>query len=577
MATPFFNEKFTFTNPDGSTFEVVGSGNQFYAHFETEDGYTVVKDPDTGYYKYAQLSDDQHQLIPTAKTVGEVDPKSLGLQKHLKVKKEDAKRMAESSSMAQGPQPRWKTRRAERKAALAQQRAALGPQAAAVAAPTVGNYVGLCILIEFPDVPQTISRQEVTNFCNQTGYSGFGNNGSVKDYFFDNSKGKLTYTNVVTEYYTAQHNRSYYTDPSVSFGSRARELITEALDHLVAQGFNFSQLTADGSNFIYALNVFYAGPRVNNWSEGLWPHQWVLSSPYNVAGGKKFNDYQITNMGSSLTLRTFCHENGHMICNFADLYDYGGESAGVGHFCLMCYGGNNTNPVQIGAYMKNEAGWASSLNTISPGVTATLDAAKNDFYIHSKNADEYFIVENRQKTGRDTHLPDAGLAIWHVDEQGSNSNEQMTAAQHYECSIEQADNNFDLEGNANAGDANDLFSAPGNTEFSDTTSPNSKWWDGSNSDLKITNISNSGPVMTFQAQGVAGWVYGKDVRYVSGDAHTKWAHAIIQDFSGWRRIAPTSTDGITNVLTILKTAAAKNKKVNVNFGADGMIYGVYMS
>ncbi len=577
MPAPFINEKFTFTNPDGSTIEVVGSGNQYYARFETEDGFTVVKDPGTGFYKYAQLSDDNSKLLPTAHSVGEVDPNDLGLEKHMSIPKESAKQMAESALMAQGVTPRWKTRRAIKKVAIAQQRAAGALESVPSAAATVGNYVGLCILIEFPDVSQTISVQEVNNFCNQSGYTGFGNNGSVRDYFFDNSRGRLTYTNVVTQYYTAAHNRSYYTDPSVAYGSRARELITEALNHFKAQGFNFGQLTADSGGFIYALNVFYAGPRVNNWSEGLWPHQWALSTPYDVGGGKKFSDYQITNMGSSLTLRTFCHENGHMICSFPDLYDYGGESAGIGHFCLMCYGGNDTNPVQVGAYLKNEAGWTTSLQTITAGVTASLNAANNDFYIHSKNANEYFIIENRQKTGRDTFLPDSGLAIWHIDGQGSNQNEQMTSAQHYECSIEQADNKFDLEGNANAGDGDDLFSAPGKTEFSDSTSPNSKWWDGSNSDLKITNISNSGPIMTFMTLGVAGWVYGKHVRYISGDASTKWAHAIIEDFDGWRRIAPTSADGITNVLTIMDAAVTKNQPVNVNFGADGMIYGVYMS
>ena len=101
----------------------------------------------------------------------------------------------------------------------------------------------------------------------------------MRDYFFDVSDGNLTYTNVVTPYFTAANNRSYYTDPSVSFGTRARELITEALDQLVAQGFDFSGLSADGSGFIYALNIFYAGPVVNNWSEGLWPHSWSRRRP----------------------------------------------------------------------------------------------------------------------------------------------------------------------------------------------------------------------------------------------------------------------------------------------------------
>jgi M6 family metalloprotease-like protein len=580
MAAPFLNERFTFTNPDGSTVEVIGSGNQFFAHFETDDGYTVVKDPQSGFFTYAEISGSNGGLSPVNNAiVGKVDPAAMNLEKHVRLDISTARRISSASALLQGPEPRWKQRREEKKAQHMRSRSA-GLNAEPLLAPTVGNYVGLCILIEFPDVAQTISREEVSNFCNQTGYSGYGNNGSVKDYFFDNSRGRLTYTNVVTQYYTATHNRSYYTDPAVSFGTRARQLIVEALNHLKAQGFNFSQLTSDSNGYIYALNVFYAGGRVNNWSEGLWPHQWSLASTFDAGGGKKFYDYQITNMGNTLALRTFCHENGHMICNFPDLYDYASDgisSYGIGHFCLMCYGGNDLNPVQVGAYLKNEAGWSTNLTTISPGITASLNAANNDFYIHSKSATEYFIIENRQKTGRDSSLPDAGLAIWHIDETGSNSNEQMTAAKHYQCSLEQADNQFDMERLINGGDANDLFGSPGNTQFNDSSSPNAKWWDGTNSDLKISEISAPGAVMTFKALGVAGWVYGKNVSYVSADDSTKWVHTIIEGYTGWRRIKPSSADGISNILIILKTAVAYNKKVNVLFEADGQVSGVYMS
>ena len=334
------------------------------------------------------------------------------------------------------------------------------PESLPQATVTVGNYVGLCILIRFPDVADTISQQEVLISATIPGYSGFGNSGSVRDYFYDNSRGKLTYTNAVTQYYTAAHNRSYYTDPTIGYGTRAKELIVEALNWLKAQGFNFGQLSSDSGGYVYALNVFYVGPTVNNWSQGLWPHSWSLSSPYDAGGGKKLFDYQITNMGSELTLRTFCHENGHMICDYPELYDYGSESAGIGHYCLMCYGGNNKNPVQVCAYLKNESGWATKAVPITPGLTATLSAANNEFYVYTKSATEYMIVENRQKTGRDTFIPDAGLAIWHVDESGSNSNQQMTPSMHYECSLVQADNSFDLEKNANTGDAEDLFSSP---------------------------------------------------------------------------------------------------------------------
>ncbi|WP_094672617.1 M6 family metalloprotease domain-containing protein [Hydrocoleum sp. CS-953] len=479
--------------------------------------------------------------------------------------------------MLQGPASRWQVRREQKKTQLRGISPTASPESQPLSTVTVGNYVGLCILIRFTDVSETISQQEVSDFCNLSGYSGFGNNGSVHDYFYDNSRGKLTYTNVVTQYYTAKHDRSYYTDPAISYGTRARELIVEALDDLKSQGFDFSPLSSDGSGYIYALNVFYVGPRVNNWAEGLWPHSWVLASDYNVGGGKKFRDYQITNMGSELTLRTFCHENGHMICDFPDLYDYGYESSGVGNYCLMCFGGNNKNPVQVCAYLKNEVGWATKVTSITPGITATLPAANNDFYVYAKNATEYFIIENRQKTGRDTFLPDAGLAIWHVDEQkNGNNEEQMTASQHYECSLEQADGRFDLEKDVNGGDSEDLFASPYKTEFSDSTTPKSQWWDGSNSSLNITQISEPGSTMTFVVSDTSGWVTNKKVINTYGHVNTRYGFAIVEGLSGWKQITPSSPDGVSNVLDILKVAQANERQVNIYIGSDGKILAAIM-
>ena len=568
MPTPFVNEEFTFTNPDGSTIRVRGSGNQYYAVFETLDGYTVVKNPDNGFYTYAQLSEDNSQLIATDGIVGQIAPQSLGIQPHLRIQTESAKQQAQSAPMLQDGFSQWQVRRQQKKTQLQGISATTSADARPASTVTVGNYLGLCILIKFPDVAASISQQEVSNFCNLPGYAGFGNKGSVRDYFYDNSQGKLTYTNVVTQYYTAAHNRSYYTDPAIDYGTRARELILEALNYLKSQGFNFSQLSSDSNGLIYALNVFYVGPRVNNWAEGLWPHSWSLASPYDVGGGKKLYDYQITNMGSELTLRTFCHENGHMICDFPDLYDYGGQSAGVGNYCLMCYGGNDKNPVQVSAYLKNEAGWASKVTAITPGLTASLPAAKNEFYLYSKNANEYFLIENRQKTGRDTFLPDAGLAIWHVDEQkNGNEEEQMTPSQHYECSLEQADNRFDLEKDANGGDNADLFRSPYKTEFSDSTSPSSKWWDGSNSGLKIAQISAVAATMTFTVPGSA-WLEKKQITGLWMINQERNAAAYV-DGLGWRKIASESDSVFLGMLALL--SAAKERKFPVNLRLENNV------
>ena len=72
----------------------------------------------------------------------------------------------------------------------------------------------------------------------------------------------------------------------------------------------------------------------------------------------------------------------------------------------------------------------------------------------------------------------------------------MTPEEHYECSLEQADGNFDLEHNTNLGDDGDLFDAGG--AFGPDTVPDSIWWDGTPSGLAITDISPAGPTMTFR-------------------------------------------------------------------------------
>ena len=49
-------------------------------------------------------------------------------------------------------------------------------------------------------------------------------------------------------------------------------------------------------------NVFYAGTRVNNWSEGLWPRSCHLQTPYQLAPGKGAFDHRITDMTGELSL-----------------------------------------------------------------------------------------------------------------------------------------------------------------------------------------------------------------------------------------------------------------------------------
>jgi M6 family metalloprotease-like protein len=505
MSMPFVNEEFTFTQPDGSTLKVRGSGNQQAATFETLDGFTLVRDPVSRFYHYAKPGPGG-MLQSAGIRAGAADPRLLGLEAGLRpapVPGADLPPPAMEGLPNAGS--RWRERRRERRQRLQLNvlAAAEGIMLAPPSRPTVGTFVGLTLLIDFADYPATIAREEVERFCNQPGYNGYGNNGSVRDYFYDVSDGKLEYTNFVAPYYRARHNRGYYTDETVRYPDRAIELIREALDDLVANGFDASVLTSDDKDFVYALNVFYAGTRNNNWSQGLWPHaSYISRDGYRLAPGKIAHDYQITDMGDELSLGTFCHEDGHLICDFPDLYDYGDDgvkSHGTGIFCLMCAGGSgagNKNPAQVCAYLKHAAGWTSDLADLVPG-TITLAAGSNQFAWLRKDANEYFIVENRNAAGRDAVLGTSGLAVWHVDERGSNENQRGSPSSHYECALIQADGLRELERGIDWGDGNDLFRTGHNDALSPATVPNSNWWDASPSSLDIAQISAAGPSMTF--------------------------------------------------------------------------------
>jgi len=486
---PVNGEVFSVQQPDGTTAEVRLWGDEFYHIVESMDGYTLVREPATGRTTYARLSRDGNELVSTGASVQQVKPASLDLQKHVRINRSS---LVEKVAAARA--------RLEEEKPLVM--ASLRNKSVALVPPNNGDVEGITLLVDFSDQPGTITPSEIDNYCNQAGYSGYGNNGSVYDYFNEVSDGHFTYTNFVpTSYYRANQPKSWYDNSSIGCCSRARTMVLEALNDLDAQGFDFSQYDSNDDGLIDALNIFYAGTRNGPWSYGLWPHSgWLSWSADGVSTGR----YQITDIGSQLRLRTFCHENGHMVCEWPDLYDYGYESTGVGNFCLMCYGASDTNPAEPSAYMKYLAGWSNTtiLTGAQFGLSAPAGINTIFKYEHPWASNEYYLIENRQRTGRDANIPDSGLAIWHVDEFGNNDWEDMTLERHYEVTLVQADGDWDLEHDRNYGDFTDLWAAPTYTECTPDTYPNTNWWDGSASDLYVREISASSATMTFDASQI---------------------------------------------------------------------------
>ena len=584
-AVPVLGRQFQLAQPDGTLVDVRIWGDEFYQVVESLDGYTLVRDPKTGEICYASLASGGAELASTGGRVDGASPGALGLKPHLRINAE-ARKTAVAAARARFAE-------GERKTLMA-----LGAAPPQWGPPSSGDVKGICLIVDFPDERGTIPPSEVNDYCNKIGYTGYGNAGSIYDYFFDVSDGKLRYNNYVPSvYYTAHNNKGYYDNPNEQSGPKARELIIEALTWLDGQGFDFSKYDSNRDGLIDAINCYYAGTTSSGWIMGLWPHSWTVDFS---ADGVRSYKYQITDMGSQLTISTFCHENGHMVCWYPDLYDYQYDSYGAGLYCLMAYGGDGgggRNPVEICGFLKDLSGWTNTTLLTVPQIDLPTTAGVNTVYkfAHPTLSNEYFIVENRFRTGRDVYLPDSGIAIWHCDtSMDGNDYQQMLPNLHFEATLVQADGRWDLERDRNWGDSTDLWKAPTFTQLGPATNPNSHWWDGSDSFLNIYGVSTAAPTMTFSfgealIEGidlvVAGVSHtpspaepGADVTFtvaVRNRGATDVTTAIVVGFYADRATAPAITDIPDNEQTI--PSLGRGQTAVVEFKASNQAEGTYLA
>lgn len=534
-AAPYYGEELEIKQWDNSLIKVKVYGDEFYQRIESIDGYTLVRDPSTMWICYAKLNSDGSDFVSTGipymgTTKNPTVPaeiKKMKLQKGIKLKSEHIARKVKKAKddikwdeFLKNQVPKLETTTTTAltpsspaqfaPAAITRSVTGITAQTASVTPVRVlqGSIKGLTILIDFPVEDangniigdKTIPRSEIEAAFNQMGYSNNGNNGSVREYFYDISGGLVDYTNIVTDYYTAKYPREYYDDPTDRNGQKAKELIREALEYFEGKGYDFSTLTKSSTtNSVLCLNVLYSGSCLNGWKEGLWPHKGSISD--YICENVTFSNYQITDLKQTFTIGTTVHENGHMLCGWADTYDHGNESSGCGGYDLMSSSGT-TNPPLPNPYFRNVlCGWGNlnKLNTYVVPTQISVPANSIDTYIYETNKpNEFFMIENMQRSGRRTGAPDEGLLIWHIDKFGSNKYEDMTADRHYMVSVEQADGLYQLETErGNIGGDGDLFHAGGVDSFTPYTTVNSNLWDGTKSNLFITDISDIGSTMTF--------------------------------------------------------------------------------
>lgn len=325
--------------------------------------------------------------------------------------------------------------------------------------------------------PKTVFTN-VVNEDNYASPFPFNTHGSVHDYFKDQSYGLFDLTFDVYGPVTLSNNYAYYGQNDALGNDKypGRMIVEGCKAVLDSSGIDLSDYDWNGDGMVDQVFVLYAGQGEASGGDvnTIWPHEYNLySSYYNDANGtwsvlnrdrsyflpgqngtggaagkynylvyqvnsksptgyEIFNTYACSNeayvqSGTSflMGIGVICHEFSHCL-GFPDMYDETGSNYGMGYLDLMnsgCYNGPymlGWKPSGYTSYERHEAGWLnySELNdndSIGAEVPISENGAKAYKIVNPNHEDEYYLLENRQKTGWDTYIPCAGLQVTHVD------------------------------------------------------------------------------------------------------------------------------------------------------------------
>lgn len=347
-----------------------------------------------------------------------------------------------------------------------------------------GVVRGLTILVDFSDQPAAYSKTDVEAWLNQEGFNGFGLKGSVRDYFFGQSQGKVDYQNEVHGFYRAKNPKSYYEGGSGY--ARAQELLEDVVAALDGE-IDYSKFDNDGDGKTEAISLLYAGGE-GTFGQGLWPHAGGTNMERD---GVDLSRYMMTAMNNKPTNYVFAHESGHMLFGWPDLY-------GVGDYCIMANRGSDTNPVGINDMFRADQGWVDIVD-VDASTNARLSTTPDGVvyrFLNPARPTEHFLWSNLEDQREWESIAGSGLLVWHFDKsiRGNNPPDPLQLA------VVQAGGARELAGTtwpSPGSAATDLFAEGGESELGPETQPSTRWNDGSPSGLRIYDISAPGPTMTF--------------------------------------------------------------------------------
>lgn len=299
--------------------------------------------------------------------------------------------------------------------------------------PGMTSKRSLIILVDFPDQRfSTDNPAEVwSRIANETNYHDGLAYGSVHDYFLDQSGGLFDLQFDVLGPVTMPHPVAYYgTNDSNGDDLYADEMIKEAC-LAVADTVSFADYDWDGDGELEQVYVLFAGQGENNNTTKrtlIWAHEYYLSAwdggePL-VIDGITIDTYacsgELSGSHGLAGIGTICHELAHCL-GLPDLYNISTGMSVLSSWDLMDsgnYNGGGWYPCNFSAYERYFCGWLTLEPLEGPRDVAELVPVADGgtaYRINGETDNSFYVLENRQQTGWDTHLPGHGLRVTAID------------------------------------------------------------------------------------------------------------------------------------------------------------------
>lgn len=368
-----------------------------------------------------------------------------------------------------------------------------------------GTVRGLVIPVEFADSTNRLDQpalDQLNVMFNSTSYVGpeRKHRGSIRQFYSQVSGGRLTLTHRIA--------------PTVRLTARSLDgfdFVRAALDAYVAAGGNFNGLSLNEEGEIESLAFITTGNLNHTWGN------FKFNTNYTIQGVRA-NAYAHSAFIDPLQppLTGMAHEIGHSAMRWPDLY--GGNDAGdndplrkmsnaLGRHDLMSDGTatDGVNPLTPNHYLRGLNGWGTATDLTRTAtarrVSLTMNSGNHYRVRNPHNPKESIVIGATDNTGSNffAGMPSKGLMIWHIDEDESGNhlhNHGFNKYSHFQIYLEQADGSFQLDKRLNKGDQGDAFTGA-SAIYSDTTTPNAKWWDGTTSGLSISNVTIDGSTLSF--------------------------------------------------------------------------------